>query len=376
MRITGGEVFDVRAGGFVRRDLCTEGDHIVFDSGTGERRDAAGCYVIPGLTDLHFHGARGADFSDGDRQGLQTIADYELSRGVTQICPAGMTLSREDLVQMCRNAAEHRAHATSGAALSGINLEGPFLSEAKKGAQNGKWLRDPDVALFQELQAAAGGLVKLVSLAPERKGAMDFIRQVGEQVGVSLAHTEADYDTAIEAFRAGARQATHLFNAMPAFSHRAPGVVGAAADTPTCRVELICDGVHIHPSVVRSVFRLFGADRVILISDSMRAAGMPDGDYTLGGQDVKVKGRYATLADGTLAGSVTDLMGCLRTAVGMGIPLFDAVKAAAVNPAQSIGIYGWAGSLDAGKQANFVLLDRDLEIKAVVFRGQVVHGDI
>ncbi len=375
MRISGAKVFDVHDG-FVRRDLCTEKDLISYGSSDGQRLEADGCYLIPGLTDLHFHGCMGADFSDGDPAGLQTIADYQLSRGVTQICPAGMTLSREALLQMCQVAAEHRANAVSGAVLAGVNLEGPFLSEAKKGAQNATWLRDPDVELLLDLQKASKGLVKLVSVAPERPGALEFIEKVGERVTVSLAHTTADYDTALAAFQAGARQVTHLYNAMPPFSHRAPGVVGAAFDTPGCRVELICDGVHIHASVVRATFKMFGSDRVVLISDSMRAAGMADGDYTLGGQAVTVKGRHATLQGGTLAGSVTDLMSCLRTAVEMGIPLHDAVKAAAVNPARAIGIYSRVGSLEPGKRANLVLLGKDLEVKAVVFRGQIVHGDI
>ena len=196
--------------------------------------------------------------------------------------------------------------------------------------------------LLHELEEVSGGLVKLVSVAPEVEGALDFIREASGEVRVSIAHTTADYDTAMAAFAAGASHVTHLFNAMPPFTHRAPGVVGAAFDTPDCRVELICDGVHIHPSVVRSVFKLFGADRVVLISDTMRAAGMADGDYTLGGQPVIKKGKHATLADGTLAGSVTDLMDCMRTAVSFGIPLADAVRAAAVNPGVSFrGIEGF-----------------------------------
>lgn len=375
MRIRGASVFDIHEG-FVRRDLCTDGDLISYSSQDGEVVEAEGCWLIPGLTDLHFHGCRGEDFSDGTPQGLQTIADYELSRGVTQICPAGMTLDRGALLAMCENARRHREKAVTGATLVGINLEGPFLSEAKKGAQNAAWLQDPDVDLFRELQTAAKGLVKLVSVAPERPGAIELIERVGERVCISIAHTTADYDTALAAFQAGARQVTHLYNAMPPFSHRAPGVVGAAFDTPECRVELICDGVHIHPSVVRATFKMFGSDRVILVSDTMRAAGMPNGDYTLGGQPVHVEGRRATLEDGTLAGSCTDLMECMKTAVHMGVPLAAAVKAAAVNPARAIGIYSRVGSLEPGKRANLVLLDQNLEIKAVVFCGKRVHGDL
>lgn len=372
MRITGGQVFDLQEG-FVRRDVCFDGRLLSNSSADGRTYDASGCYIIPGLTDLHFHGCMGRDFSDADPEGLEIMARYELSRGVTQICPAGMTLLEEQLTRVCQVAADHRDANKPGAELCGVNLEGPFLSRAKKGAQNGDWLHAPDVAMLRRLMAASRGLVKLVSVAPEEPGAMEFIEAVEGEVTVSLAHTTADYDTAMEAFRLGARQVTHLFNAMPPFSHRAPGVVGAALDTPLCNVELICDGVHIHPAVVRAVFKMFGPKRVILISDTMRAAGMSDGDYTLGGQAVTVKGKLATLADGTIAGSVTDLMNCMRTAVSFGIPLEDAVTAAAVNPARAIGIFSRMGSLEPGKRANVVVLDQNLELKDVFFRGELVN---
>ena len=371
MKLTGGKVFDL-AKGFVERDVCFDGALLTPDSRDGSSYDASGCYVIPGLTDVHFHGCVGADLSDGDGDGLQAMAEYELSRGVTQICPAGMTLLEDQLLKVCRTAAEHRRTGRPGADLVGINLEGPFLSMAKKGAQNGAWLHAPDVAMLRRLMEASEGLVKLVSVAPEEPGAIDFIREVSQEVNVSVAHTTAGYDTALEAFRQGAREVTHLFNAMPAFSHRAPGVVGAALDSPWSRVELICDGIHIHPSVVRATFKMFGADRVVLISDTMRAAGMSDGQYDLGGQDVVVKGPLATLADGTIAGSVTDLMACMKTAVSFGIPMEDAVRAAAVNPAKAIGIFDRVGSLEPGKQANVAVLGPDLELKTVFFHGRKV----
>ncbi len=374
MRITGGQVFDLEQG-FVSRDVCFDGEKLEQSSADGKTYDASGCYVIPGLTDLHFHGCVGEDFSDATPDGLQKMADYELSRGVTQICPAGMTLGEDQLTRICQNAAAHRAKNPGGAELVGLHLEGPFLCKAKKGAQNEAFLHDPDPAMLHRLQQAAQGMVKLVTLAAEQPGALEFIRSAQEDgITVSLGHTTADYDTACAAYEAGARQATHLFNAMPPFTHRAPGVVGAAFDHPQVKVELISDGVHIHPSVVRAVFQLFGAGRVILISDSLRATGMPDGRYPFGGQEIEVHGNRATMADdpNTLAGSVSDLMACMRSAVSFGIPLHDAVRAAAVNPAQVLGVFDRLGSLDVGKTANLAILDRDLNLKDVFFCGQLV----
>lgn len=374
MRISNGAVFEVDRG-FCSRELCTDGAVIAEQSGDGRVLDASGCYVVPGLIDLHFHGCVGEDFSDASPDGLQKMAEYELCQGVTYICPAGMTLPEEQLMRMCETAAGYQKTAARGAELVGVNLEGPFLSEAKKGAQNGAYLRDPDVELLNRLQTAADGLVKLVTVAPEQPGAVGFVRKAAQSgVTVSVGHTTADYDTARAAFSAGARQVTHLFNAMPPFTHRAPGVVGAAFDHPEVRAELICDGVHIHESVVRAVFRLFGPERVVLISDTMRAAGMPDGQYSLGGLDVTVRGKLCTLADGTIAGSATNLMDCLRTAVSFGIPLKDAVRAATFNPAQALHMQHRIGSFVPGLDASAVLLEKkDLSIRAVVFRGELVE---
>ena len=376
MRVTGGQVFDLEKG-FIERDVCTDGPLLASASSDGRMLDASGCYVIPGLVDVHFHGCVGEDFSDASPEGLQRMADFELSQGVTYICPAGMTLPEDQLTAICRNAAAHRAKNAGGAQLVGLHLEGPFLSTAKKGAQNGDFLHDPDSAMLRRLQKAAEGCVKLVTVAPEQPGAMDFIRAaVADGIAVSVGHTTADYDTAAAAFAAGADHATHLYNGMPPLHHRSPGVIGAAFDDPKVQVELICDGIHIHSSVVRATFRLFGAERVILISDSLRATGMPDGQYPFGGQEIEVHGNRATILGHpeTLAGSVTSLMGCLRQAVAFGVPLADAVRAASYNPARSIGIDHQAGSLDTGKEASLILLDReDLSIRAIVFQGELLE---
>lgn len=335
----------------------------------GEVVDGEGCYMIPGLVDIHFHGCMGDDFCDAREEAIANMAKYEASIGVTSICPATMTLSEEELHDIMKTAGAY--HGTEGAKLVGINMEGPFISEKKKGAQAAKYIRKCDAELFGTLQKESGNLIKLVDIAPENDGALEFIREVKDEVVISIAHTVADYDAASRALEEGASHVTHLYNAMPPLNHREPGVIGAARDDEKCHVELICDGVHIHPSVVRATFAMFGADRVILISDSMRATGLTDGQYTLGGQDVFVKGPKATLADGTIAGSATDLMGCVRVAVQkMGIPLEDAIGCATMNPAKEIGIYNRCGSITPGKDADFVLLDKDLKVKAVYVNGK------
>ncbi len=340
-------------------------------SGNEMVTDAARNYVIPGLTDIHFHGCMGSDCCDGTVEAFQTIARYELSQGITSITPATMTMSEEVLSQICRAAKTYRDTAEENAAdFCGLYMEGPFINAAKKGAQNEKYITPADTAMLNRLQDLSGNMLRTVAIAPETAGAMDFIRENSSRVNISIAHTTADYDTAKEAIACGASQLTHTYNAMPPLSHRAPGPIGAAADDDHCRAELICDGIHIHPAVVRTTFKMFGDDRIIFISDSMRAAGLADGQYDLGGQNVTVKGNLAVLEDGTIAGSVTNLMDCVRTAVhDMGIPFASAVKCAAVNPAKAVGIYDAYGSLTPGKFANIVILDKNLDIKTVLHHG-------
>lgn len=366
MRIKNAEIFGEDKK-FTRGDLFIDNGRFV-DSAGGSVLDAEGLYAVPGLIDIHFHGCVGHDFCDADPEGLAAISNYEASAGITAICPATMSLSEEILRGVCANAAAMR-DKLAGAALVGINMEGPFISMAKKGAQNPEYILPPDSGMFERLQAASGGLIRLCDLAPETEGAMDFIARHKDSVRLSIAHTTADYDTALAAIRQGMSHITHLFNAMPPFSHREPGVIGAAIDGG-CEAELIADGVHIHPSVVRAAFRLFG-ERLILISDSMMATGLDDGDYSLGGLPVKVTGNLATLADGTIAGSATNLMDCVRTAVQkMNIPLEDALWAATAAPAKSIGIFDQRGSIRRGKVADLLLLDRELNLKKVILRGE------
>lgn len=366
---------------FVKGGIILDGDKIrqVYEEKdapqlNGDVLDGKGCYAIPGLIDLHFHGCKGDDFCDGDKAAIGRIAEYEASVGVTAIAPATMTLPVEELEQILHTAAEYKKETKDcrKADFLGINMEGPFISPAKKGAQDARNILPCNVEICDRFLKASEGLVKFIGIAPEEsEHAAEFIREVHERVNVSLAHTNADYDTAMEACRAGANHAVHLYNAMPTFTHRAPGVVGAVFDSKDVMAEIICDGIHIHPSVVRATFQMMGADRMILISDSMRATGMSDGQYTLGGLDVKVVGRLATLvSDGAIAGSATNLMDCMRTVVKkMELPLETAVACATINPARSLGVEEQYGSLEAGKKAHVVLLDQDLELKAVIKDG-------
>lgn len=350
------------------------------DKEYGEILDGRGCYAIPGLIDLHFHGCMGYDFCDGTKEAIAEIAKYEASVGVTSIAPATMTLPVSELENILSVAAEYQKEMQrdpgkkgTGADLVGINMEGPFISTAKKGAQDPGNIIPCDIKTAQRFLEASEGLVKFIGIAPEeQEDPVSFVKEMKDRVHVSLAHTNADYTRAKAAFDAGASHAVHLFNAMPAFTHRSPGVVGAVADSPHVTAELICDGVHIHPAMVRAVFRMLGEERMILISDSMRATGMSDGRYTLGGLEVDVKGNLATLvSDGAIAGSATHLMDCLRVAVTqMNIPLETAVRCATLNPAKKLGILDQVGTLEAGKKADVVLLDQGLDLKLVIKDGK------
>lgn len=343
----------------------------------GEIMDGEGGYAIPGLIDIHFHGCKGYDFCDGTEEALREIARYEASAGITGIAPATMTLPVEQLEAILSNAAAYREKNGKNpeeADLLGVNMEGPFISKYKKGAQDDTYIIPSDVEIFHRFQKAAKGLVKFIAVAPEEEGALTFVDQVKDKAVVSLAHTNASYEEALAAFGRGASHAVHLYNAMPPFGHREPGVVGAVADSRHVTAELICDGIHIHPAVVRAAFQMLGKNRIIFISDSMRAAGMPDGTYTLGGQDVQVSaGRAVMASSGALAGSASNLMECMKTAVKeMGIPLETAVACASVNPAKRLGEYSRRGSITPGKKADLVLLDRDLNVKTVLKDGKRV----
>ena len=341
-----------------------------------EDMDARGCFVIPGLIDLHFHGAMGFDVCDASEEAFEKITAFELTHGVTSVCPATMTLSADTLCEVLslgKHFSEKNAGNNRLSELVGFNMEGPFISPVKKGAQNDDFILKADAETARRFIEASGGLLKILGLAPEESPSFeDYIRKLKDEVIISLSHTNADYDTAMRAIDAGASHAVHLYNAMSPFSHRDPGMVNAVFDSKTVTAELIGDGIHLHPSAVRTAFRELSRDRIVFISDSLRSAGMPDGIYELGGQQVKKEGKLCTLVgDGNIAGSVSSLFDCMTNLVHTaGISLEDAVCCASVNPARILGLSKRLGELSPGKQADLVILNKELKLEAVFKRGE------
>ena len=330
-------------------------------------------YVIPGLVDVHNHGNSGADFSDGDYDGLVKMARYLAQNGVTSFAPASMTLPYDVLETAYKTAVQLKKEQPEGCArLMGIQMEGPFFSEKKKGAQNGAYLRLPDFAAFKRLYNASEGLLRIADVAAELPGAVEFAEKASKLCTVSIAHTDCTYEEASAVLDAGASHLTHLYNAMPGIYHRKPGPIGAGSERENVVAELICDGQHIHPSAVRMAFRLFPG-RICLISDALRCCGMPDGQYTLGGQDVWLENNLARLADGTIAGSATNLYLCMQKAISFGIPMEQAIRSATIIPARQIGREAEIGSIEPGKLADFVVCAPDLTPKAVYLGGEIVE---
>ena len=370
MRYENGWIF--ADGRFVRGGFSVENGRFahVLEDIPGPAEDLDGALVIPGLVDIHVHGCAGADFSDGDYAGLVRMARYLARRGVTSFAPASMTLPYDALDKAFHAAARLRREGLAdGARLMGIQMEGPFLSREKRGSQNPAYLRLPDWDSFLRLYDAAEGLLRIVDVAPELPGAVEFTRRASEKCRVSVAHTAAGYDQAAAVFDAGATHLTHLFNAMSGIHHRHPGPIGAASERENVTAELICDGIHVHPSAVRMAFRLFPG-RICLISDALRCCGMADGSYSLGGQEILLSGGVARLTGGAIAGSAADLYQCMRRAVSFGIPREQAVWAAPALPARVIGRESETGAIADGRAADFVICGGELEPEAVYLGGK------
>lgn len=332
-----------------------------------EALDFSGLTVLPGFIDIHIHGRMGSDACDGTRYAFENISASLAKLGVTSFCPTTMTVSNAQLKGIFSAAAELRG-SEPGAYIHGINMEGPYISHAKKGAQNGEFIRKPDLNEFEELSSVCP--VSLVDVAPEAEGAAEFAAEAGKKTTVSAAHTAADYKTAKKAFDSGFSHTTHLFNAMTQLGSREPGVVGAVFDSEDVTAELICDGFHIAPPTLRTAFKILGEDRTVIVSDSMMASGLKDGDYELGGQTVYVRDGKALLADGTIAASTSNVFEEFKNVVSFGIPMKQAVKSCTLNPARVIGADKYTGSIEKGKNADLIAIDSDFNLKAVFIKGK------
>lgn len=355
-------VFDETIKGIVpESDICVDDYEVI---------DAKGNLVAPGLVDIHIHGYLGEDTSDGKKDGLKTMAAGIAKNGVTSWCPTTMTIAKEEIVKAFDTAREVKAeNACYGAKILGINCEGPFINPSKKGAQLEDYILPPDGDFIVE----HADIVKLFTVAPEMEGALDCIKKVYEdgRVLVSMGHTGASFDEANEGIKAGVRHTTHLFNAMTALQHRNPGVVGAALSAENVSCELIADTFHVNPGLYKLVAKAKG-DKLCLITDCMRAGGMEDGDYTLGGQHVIKTGIQCLLEDGTIAGSVLKLNEAVRNLKNhteLSIP--EVFACASLNPAKAVGEADRIGSLEVGKCADIMICDDEIQVTTTIINGEI-----
>lgn len=332
-------------------------------------------YIAPGLIDIHTHGIAGADTMDGTQDALALMARRFAAHGVTGFLPTTVTESVEVTIRAVRAVRDYRdtqhGREPRGARVLGMHLEGPWISAQFKGAQNERYILAPEETTVRTILEAAGGVITIVSLAPELPGADALIHLLREEgIFVSIGHSGATYEEAVHAVGLGATHVTHCFNGMTGLHHRAPGIVGAALLEDDLFAELIADGIHVHPTVMRLLVRDKGRDRVVLITDSMSAAELPDGIYALGGQEVFVRDGQARLQGGTLAGSTLVLDQAVRNLVQLcQVPLVDAVYMATAAPAAAIGLDGSKGQIRAGFDADLVVLDQDLQPRALLIGG-------
>ena len=352
---------------FSLADVCVE-KGVFSDSSEGEVVDCTGLMMIPGLVDVHTHGAIGYEAKDISLEALEALSNFEAEHGVTAFLPTTATESTEDLKNAAINIAEAKKRV-KGAKIGGVHMEGPYFSMKYKGAQNPEYIRNPSAKEFFEINEASGNIVKLISIAPENEGAEEFVKAVKSKVKIAAGHTDADYEIMVKAIEWGVTQRTHSFTAMRGLHHRNPGALGAAIDS-NIFCELISDGMHVHPAMVRLFYKAVGAERLVLISDSVRSAYLPDGEYDSCGLKVFVKNGKATLEDGTIAGSSSTLFDCLKQAISFGIPVEDAVRAATYNPAKAVGIDDEFGTIKKGRAADFLLVDEKLNLKAVYIDGK------
>lgn len=359
-------LFDQAIKGIVEVNEIPEGIEIL---------DAKGNYVAPGFIDIHIHGYDTKDTMDGTTDAIRTIAQGIAKNGVTSFLPTTMTMSKEEIITALEATRVVKAEGSEGAQVLGVHMEGPYINEAFKGAQNGKYIQEPNAEAIEFVKEYQD-IIKLITVAPEVEGATTFIEEISKEtdIALSMGHTKATYEQAIEGIEAGISHTTHLFNAMTPLHHRNPGVVGAALASPKVSCEMICDTIHVNTGLYPLVMKAKAPDKFVLVTDCMSAGGCKDGQYALGGQPVFVKEGSARLEDGTLAGSVLRLNDALKNVVAhteYGVE--KAIEFATINPAKTIGVDGFKGTLDTGKDADIILFDQDINIKYTINKGITIY---
>lgn len=348
----------------------------IFEPKETEIIDAGEGFIVPGFIDMHVHGGGGFDIMDGKYEAVQQVAAAHSRFGTTAFLPTTMTMGKDKIIESLKSVQEAFVKGTGAAEILGVHLEGPYINSERKGAQKKEDIKNPSIEEFLEFNLASGDLIRLVTIAPEMPGAIELIHWLSEhKIIASVGHSNATYEQVQESIRAGLNHVTHTFNAMSGLNHRDPGAAGAALSSPELTVEMIADGVHLHPAVMKILTRVKGAGKIVLITDAIRATSMPEGTYDLGGQDVIVSNGQARLKDGTLAGSILTMDKAVRNMISMaGVSLGEAIQMATINPARCLGVQGRKGSLAAGNDADIVILDKELKVKLTMVKGKIVYN--
>lgn len=379
--VKGGTVFTPfvridRGSVYIRNGQIVKVGHTVSSPPEAEIVDASGMIVAPGFVDTHVHGGRGFDVMDGTVEAVREITRYHALFGTTSMLATTTTDSLYKTTGAARATRKCVEAGTAGADVLGIHLEGPFVNPEERGAQNVEHVRSPSLPELTRILEESAGLVKIVTLAPEIKGALEIIAALKSRgIVASAGHSDATYAEMVSAIEAGITHVTHIFNGMRNFHHREPGIVGAALTREELTVSVIADGIHVHPSAVRLLLRAKGPDDIVLITDAIRAAGMPDGTYDLGGLPVTVTNGICRLVSGSLAGSTLTLNTALRNVVNfLDISLSEALRMASANPARIVGFGHRKGTLEEGKDGDIVILDENLNVRKTIVRGRVITG--